>query len=112
LEVCPYPDVVRGNTQEDEIVRSPNEMEQRLKVEDRGPVDPFNVGNLRWVVSCARCMHTAHVVITHGTFERKYACPRCLVFLDGSVHPPEPSPPDITRCGKYKAVTNRIRRYL
>ena len=89
----------------------PNEMEVRLKVEDRGPVDPFNIGSLRWVVSCARCMHTAHIVITQGTMERKYACPRCLVFLDGSVHPPEPAP-EISKYGRNKAVVNRIRRYL
>ena len=91
----------------------PNDMEKRLKVEDRGPVDPFNDGALRWVVSCARCMHTAHIVIVGATGERKYACPRCLVFLDGSPNPPNPYKHGMEPATRSKFdIKNRIRRYL
>ena len=104
-----------------------NEIEKRLKCEDRGPVDPFNEDGMRWVVSCARCMHTAHVVILLTGGERKYACPRCLVFLDGSIttSPMKPSVSmevnhhksweDFRERAKRKthpAVKNRIARYL
>jgi len=113
-----------------------NEMEKRLRCEDRGPVDPFTDGALRWVVCCGRCNHTAHIVIVHATGERKYACPRCLVFLDGSITPhPNPNKyepsvnlntdsdfkkrkswADFQReramRNTHPAVKNRIRRYL
>ena len=104
-----------------------NEMEKRLKCEDRGPVDPFSEDGLRWVVSCARCMHTAHVVILLTGGERKYACPRCLVFLDGSITT-SPMKQPVSEIKKRKsweefqkeramrkthpAVKNRIERYL
>jgi hypothetical protein len=78
----------------------PNEMERRLSVEDRGPVDVMSDGRMRWVISCGRCFHTAHIVIK-GEY-RLYACPRCLVLLDhGSNKFPSQRPESGNRIRNY-----------
>lgn len=61
-----------------------NEMEYRLNVEDRGPVDAVSNAGYDWLMCCVTCNHVAHLVIRGGSEmgERTFACPRCLVFLD------------------------------
>lgn len=83
-----------------------NEMERRMGVEDRGPVEAMCDGAMQWVVCCARCNHVAHIVISREGI-RHYACPRCLVLLDGSHNGPPRNFRD-----KRGRPHNRIRGYL
>ena len=86
-----------------------NEMEERLNCEDRGKVDPSCDGRYLWVVCCYRCNHTAHIVIREFGV-RGYACPRCLVYLDGDPHPQQRHLSELRN--RKPGTSNRIKGYL